>query len=98
MIEKEFSDRFGELPAPLQNLFYQIRLRTLAEKAGVSSISVEGGQVSIRFPAFPEGAPARKYPQMPIKVNTGKNAIWYRYKETENWKSILKGCLESFSS
>ncbi len=37
-MELEIQDRFGELPQPLQNLLYQIRIKILAKSAGVESI------------------------------------------------------------
>nr|WP_228266736.1 transcription-repair coupling factor [Ornithinimicrobium ciconiae] len=46
-IEAELVDRYGTPPEPVQNLLEVARLRTLARKAGVSDISVQGQ--SIRF-------------------------------------------------
>jgi len=41
----EIQDRFGELPAPLQNLLYQIRVKILAKSAGVESIVQDDRQL-----------------------------------------------------
>ena len=76
-LEREFSDRFGAIPEPLANLFYQITIRTLAEQVGVSSVSVESGQVTIRFPSLTEDGAVRQYPQLGSNVHTGRNAIWF---------------------
>lgn len=35
-LASEFNDRFGPLPDMLQNLFYQMRVKLRAEKAGLS--------------------------------------------------------------
>ena len=85
-IKIEFSDRFGIIPPPLENLFYQIETRTYAEAAGTSSVSVENNRITIRFPALPEGAPPRLYPNLGPDVRTGKNAIWFSTSETKEWR------------
>ena len=45
---QELADRFGELPEPVTNLLYQLRLKVLALESGVQSISVEAGQLLIK--------------------------------------------------
>jgi transcription-repair coupling factor (superfamily II helicase) len=45
---QELADRFGELPEPVLNLLYQLRLKVLALESGVQSISVEAGQVLVK--------------------------------------------------
>jgi transcription-repair coupling factor (superfamily II helicase) len=45
---KELEDRFGEMPGPVANLLYQLRLKVLAMEAGVKSINTEVGQIVIR--------------------------------------------------
>ncbi len=45
---KEMEDRFGHLPEPVTNLFYQLKLKVLAIEAEVKSIVTEVGQIIIR--------------------------------------------------
>jgi len=45
---QEFSDRFGTLPPEVKNLFYAVRIKALAAKAGIESISTEDRQIVIR--------------------------------------------------
>jgi transcription-repair coupling factor (superfamily II helicase) len=45
---KELADRFGELPEPVANLLYQLRLKILAMEAGVKAIITELGQIIVR--------------------------------------------------
>ncbi|RME72337.1 MAG: transcription-repair coupling factor [Chloroflexi bacterium] len=47
-IGRELEDRFGDLPEPVVNLLYQLKLKALALAAGVQSIVVETGQIVIR--------------------------------------------------
>jgi transcription-repair coupling factor (superfamily II helicase) len=45
---KELEDRFGEMPEPVANLLYQLKLKVMALEAGVKSVSTEVGQIVIR--------------------------------------------------
>jgi transcription-repair coupling factor (superfamily II helicase) len=45
---KELQDRFGDMPKPVANLLYQLKLKILALEAGVISIITESGQIIIR--------------------------------------------------
>ena len=48
-IAGEFRDRFGEPPATMENLLYIVKIKALAARAGVESISREDGQIVIRL-------------------------------------------------
>jgi len=45
----EFSDRFGSPPPEVKNLLYAVKLKVLAAKAGIESISTEQGQIILRL-------------------------------------------------
>jgi transcription-repair coupling factor (superfamily II helicase) len=47
-IAEEIRDRFGEFPSPVENLLYVLRLRALAARGGLRSISLEGQRVVVR--------------------------------------------------
>ena len=49
-VVEEFRDRFGPLPPVVDNLMYMLRLKVLADRAGVRSIAAERDFVVIRFP------------------------------------------------
>ena len=42
-MRKELEDRFGALPRAAENLLYQLRVKILAQQAGVDSVAMEGG-------------------------------------------------------
>ena len=46
---QEFSDRFGALPPEVENLLYTVKIKILAARAGIESISSEHGQIIIRL-------------------------------------------------
>ncbi len=51
---KELEDRFGDLPEPLTNLLYQLKLKILAIEAGIKAIITEMGQIIIRADSLQE--------------------------------------------
>ena len=48
-IAQEFSDRFGTLPPEVKNLLYVVKIKVLAAKAGIESISTEHGEIILRL-------------------------------------------------
>ena len=48
MISEELADRFGKLPPEVRNLLYAVRIKAMAVKSGIDSISVEHGEIIIR--------------------------------------------------
>jgi transcription-repair coupling factor (superfamily II helicase) len=51
---KELEDRFGDLPEPVTNLLYQLKLKILAMEAGIKAIITEMGQIIIRADSLQE--------------------------------------------
>ncbi len=47
-VAREFKDRFGPLPQPVDNLLYIVKIKVLATRAGVNSISTQGKQIVIK--------------------------------------------------
>ncbi len=45
---RELEDRFGDMPEPVANLLYQLKLKVLGMEAGVKSVATESGQIVIR--------------------------------------------------
>jgi transcription-repair coupling factor (superfamily II helicase) len=58
-IEAELKDRFGTPPEPVRNLFEVARLRTVARKADVANISVQGSFVRFGPLQLPESKQLR---------------------------------------
>jgi transcription-repair coupling factor (superfamily II helicase) len=46
---QEFEDRFGAVPAEMENLLYAVKIKILAGKAGLESISTEQGEIVLRL-------------------------------------------------
>jgi len=93
-LQAEFDDRFGAPPESVMNLLYQLKVRVLAEQAGVVSISIENKQMALRFPARrPHEAP-RHFPNLGADARTSKNTVWLTNLEGANWRSQLLTVLE----
>ncbi len=94
-LAEEFKDRFGPLPAETVNLLFQLKVKILAEKAGLVSVSGENNQIVLRYPALPDGAIPRSLPDVPTPARTGKNGIWLPIADQENWQTVLIDLLQN---
>ena len=93
----EFSDRFGPLPEMTNNLFYQMRVKMRAEKAGLVSVGMESGQIVLRYPAPPEGTEPKRLPDLGPGVRGGKNAYWCMFGRDADWQERLLETLEELT-
>ncbi len=90
----EFTDRFGPLPEMATNLFYQMRIKMRAEKAGLVSVGMESGQILLRYPAPPEGVEVKRLPDLGPGIRGGKNAYWCMFGKDVDWHERLLETLE----
>ena len=74
-------------------MFYQVKVRLLADAAGVNAISLENKQVVLRFPAQLDSAPARQFPDLGADVRPGKNSLWLPLGSGEDWMERLVALL-----
>ncbi|MCI0608200.1 MAG: transcription-repair coupling factor [Anaerolineae bacterium] len=88
-LASEFNDRFGELPEMVQNLFYQMRVKLRAEKAGLSSISWESGQIVLRYPTSSEDKDGKRLADLGPGIRGGKSAYWCSFGKDEDWEQQL---------
>lgn len=89
-ISEEFHDRFGEAPESVHNLLYQMKVKLLAEQAGLSSVTAESDQIALRFR---EGAVPSQLPSMDHQVRVGKTALWFPFTADKDWKTSLVAIL-----
>jgi len=91
-LSSEFKDRFGELPEMVENLFYQMRVKLRAERAGLSSINWESNQVVLRYPTSVEEKDGKRLADLGPRIRGGKSAYWCSFGE--QWQVRL---LEAFA-
>jgi transcription-repair coupling factor (superfamily II helicase) len=94
-IANEFTDRFGPLPETVQNLFYQLKVKLRAEKAGIASVNLENDQIVLRYPPLTEGSPTKDLADLGREARAGKNGYWVAYTSAlENWQERLLDVLD----
>ncbi len=98
-LQGEFADRFGEPPQQVRNLLYQIKVKLLAERARLASVSAESGQLVLRYPPLPEGISQRNLPPLGTLARAGKNAYWLPFDpEDDAWQETLLAVLEKIAT
>ncbi len=96
---EELADRFGQIPDPVNNLLYQLRVKSLALKAGVPAVVTDMGQVKMRMPE--EGNLDRFHLQRHLgnEVRVSRTAIWLpKEMSTNEWKVVLVQVLEKLQA
>lgn len=88
----EFLDRFGTIPESVSNLLYQLEIKILARKAGLSSVSIENNQIVLRYPS---GKPPTNLQNISKYVRIGKTALWIPIIKLPNWQENLTEILKS---
>ncbi len=90
---KEFSDRFGSLPIEVKNLLYAVRVKILAAKAGIESISTEDGQIILRLFEGVKFTPEQRALSFPDGVRMGTSQIGLNLKRLgKEWQRVWRGC------
>ena len=93
-IAQEFKDRFGALPQPVENLLYMVRIKVLAIRAKVGSISTQGKQIVVK----PQTDSRRLMATSPIDsaVKIGATQIKLDTKLLgDRWTEVLEDMLSS---
>jgi transcription-repair coupling factor (superfamily II helicase) len=75
-IARELAERFGPLPPPLDNLLYQLRIKILATRAGVTAVATENGQIVLTTQPIGELDQAYVGLKLGAGARTSKNRIW----------------------
>jgi transcription-repair coupling factor (superfamily II helicase) len=88
-IAEELSDRFGALPAEVKNLLYAVKIKILAAKASIESITTEDGQIVLRLFEGMRFTPKQWELPLPDGVRMGVRQISLSYKRISNWEKVL---------
>jgi transcription-repair coupling factor (superfamily II helicase) len=92
-LAQEFGDRFGKLPLEVKNLLFALKIKLLAAKAGVESITTEDGETIIRLFEGMQLDRQKIEPFLSEGVTAGKRQVSIRYKGVEGWRGVLEGIL-----
>ena len=91
---EEFTDRFGTPPEMLHNLLYQLKVKLLAEQAGLATVTAESGQIVLRYAS---GSLPDRLPDLGESVRFGKVALWMPYTHRADWPERLVEVLEKLA-
>ncbi len=94
VLRYDFRDRFGALPPQVDNLLYALRLKLLAARTGIESISTdEGGIVLRKFPGM--RFDKDKLASLSIDgIKPGLTQVRLDYKKLGNkWREVLEEVL-----
>jgi len=90
---QEFGDRFGAIPKEVKNLLYAVKIKLLAGKAGVESVTTEDGLIVLRLLEGMRFTPQQREIALPDGVRMGVRQLSLSYRGDKGWKSKLEGAL-----
>ncbi|MCJ7657719.1 MAG: transcription-repair coupling factor [Anaerolineales bacterium] len=85
-LAEEFRDRFGPLTEDVKNLLYQLKIKILAQRAGLEAIRVENNQLALTFTT--DTVPLNM-PDLGPQVRLGKTSLWLPYATNPDWREHL---------
>ena len=98
---RELEDRFGPLPKPVDNLLYIVKIKVLAARAEVSSVSTQGRQIVVKLQAADSPLKIRgergvtgRYPDSAVKIGATQIKLDTRLLG-DGWKVVLEEVLSS---
>ena len=96
---EELADRFGPIPDPLHNLLYQLRIKALAQRSGVTAVITENGQVKIKLADLDGLNRFHLQRYLGEAVRVSRTAVWMsRDMSTHEWQIALVQVLEKLGS
>ncbi len=91
---QELEDRFGELPEPVTNLLYQLKLKALALESGVQAINIDSGQVVIKAEGLEELDRSGLQRRVGSQVRVTRRQIWMPlHPDPSLWQAELERIL-----
>jgi transcription-repair coupling factor (superfamily II helicase) len=100
-VAQEFKDRFGPLPEPVEHLLYIVKIKVLAKRAEVSSVSTQGRQIVIKLQTVDSPLKIRgergvmsEYLESAVKIGATQIKLDTRLLG-DRWKVVLEEILSS---
>jgi transcription-repair coupling factor (superfamily II helicase) len=92
-LKDEFGDRFGAMPPEVKNLLYALKIKMLATRVGIESVTTEDGLIVIRLLEGIQFTPQQHKLPLPDGVRMGVRQLSLSYKGDKGWKAKLEGVL-----
>jgi len=97
-LAQEFSDRFGALPVEVKNLLYAVKVKILAAKAGIESISTEDGQIVARLFDGMQFDKQKLAPVLKDGIKVGTTQLRLNPKRFgKDWQKVLEEVLKNIT-
>ncbi|MFC1892657.1 transcription-repair coupling factor [Chloroflexota bacterium] len=94
-IASELADRFGAPPVEVKNLLYVVKIKVLAARAGIESVSTEEGQIILRLFAGMQFTAEQRLLRFHDGVRISLNQIRLNLKRLgEGWQQVLEEMVE----
>ena len=91
---QEFSDRFGPLPPEVENLLYTVKIKVLATRTGLESITTEHGQIVLRLFTGLQFDKEKLEPLSKDGIKAGTGQLRLNPKRLGNeWQEVLEEVL-----
>ncbi|HEY53497.1 MAG TPA: transcription-repair coupling factor, partial [Caldilineae bacterium] len=91
---QELRDRFGEPPAEVINLLFQVKVKILSMRAGVTNIGRDHNQLVVRSTAVGRLDRRRLQYQLRDNARVGPNGLWIVVDEEDAWRENLLHSLD----
>ncbi len=94
VLSYDFKDRFGDLPQEVKNLLYAVRIKLLAARAGIESISTEDSQIVLRLFDGMRFDKQKLEPVLRDGIKLGVTQLRLEYKKLgKDWREVLEEVL-----
>lgn len=90
----ELIDRFGTMPEAVQGLLYQIQIKLLAQRAGVTAITTTIDTLQVKLPYLPNVDRAALNEELGRDVTVTRTAVEVPRGQTRAWQQRLIEVLE----
>jgi transcription-repair coupling factor (superfamily II helicase) len=91
---RELEDRFGLLPAATEDLLYVLRIRLLAERAGVQAIGREDHNLVLKLDTEAQKRAKAIASHFGRRAWVGRGQMWLAMKAAEgDWRAVLESLL-----
>ena len=95
---EELADRFGPLPQAAKDLLFQVKVKLLASRAGVTAIGRDGDQLIVRSPAVARLSRLALQHHLGDQARVGSRAIWVKIDGAGAWRARLLHVLDILSA
>ena len=97
IMREELRDRFGALPAAVDNLLYQIDVKLLAQAAGATAVAAQDGKVLVRLPYLPDINRDSLQRRLGEDIMVTRTAVELPLADRETWQVRLLDVLEQLA-